>query len=223
MCFDLNTAKYEKVASLGKGYYGYNLALRYLEGNRLYYEFEGRELPWEEMYHSETGDLLNPELADREIEGVASVDLSTGKVQEEERYMTGDYVGSEDGISYFLEYQKDHVLSGDIRLERDGARQEKMHIKDLEGQKGYLCILKDHYVFNEEETDDKKGRVSFFDRSGNLEFVIEEAENYVVGEWDSYYVLCSFAYPCGVSGMGSYIEKKDIKKLKTKAVGLGEK
>lgn len=166
MCFDLNTAKYEKVASLGKGYYGYNLALRYLEGNRLYYEFEGRELPWEEMYHSETGDLLNPELADREIEGVASVDLSTGKVQEEERYMTGDYVGSEDGISYFLEYQKDHVLSGDIRLERDGARQEKMHIKDLEGQKGYLCILKDHYVFNEEETDDKKGRVSFLTDPG---------------------------------------------------------
>ncbi len=222
LCFDLNTAKYEKVAALGKGYYGYNLFLRYVEGTRLYYEFEGRELPYDEMYHSETGDLLKPELADQEVEEVASIDLNTGKIQAEDRYVTRDYVGSEEDISYFLEYQSGHILSGDIRLERNGVEDQKIHIKDLEQKEGDLCLLKDHFVFNEEGTGDKEGRVSFFDRSGNQEFVIEETDNYVIGERDSYYILCSFVYPKNESGMGSYIEKKDIKQLKTKAVELWE-
>lgn len=222
MSFDLNTAKYEKVADLEKGYYGYNLFLRYIEGTKLYYEFDGRELPWEEMYDAETGKILKPEYEDKEIRRVASIDLSTGKVQGEDRYMTGDYVGREEGISYFLEYQSDHISSGNIRLERDGIEQGKIHIKELEGREGYLSMLKDHFVFNEEETDDKKGKISFFDRSGNLEFVIEDVDKYVIGELDSFYILCSFIYPRSKSGMGSYIEKKNIKQLKTKAVELWE-
>lgn len=220
LSFDLNTAKYEKVAALGKGYYGYNLFLRYVEGTRLYYEFEGRELPYDEMYHSETGGLLKPELADQEIKGVASIDLNTGKIQAENRYVTRDYVGSEEDISYFLEYQSDHILSGDIRLERNGVEDQKIHIKDLEQKEGYLCLLKDHFAFNEEGMGDKEGRVSFFDRSGNLEFVIEETDNYVIGEKGSHYLLGSFAY--SLDRMNSYIDKENIKQLSTKAVGLWE-
>lgn len=220
LCFDLNTAKYEKVAGLGKGYYGYMLLLRYVEGNRLYYEFEGRELPYDEMYHPETGDLLKPELADKEIKGVASIDLSTGKIQTEDRYVTRDYVGSEEDISYFLEYQSGHILSGDIRLERNGVEDQKIHIKDLEQKEGYLCLLKDHFVFNEEGMDEKEGRVSFFDRSGNLEFVIEEVDYYVIGEIESHYLLGSFAY--SLDNMSSYIDKENIKQLSTKAVELWE-
>lgn len=220
LCFDLEVGKYEKIATLGEKYYQHNLYFRNLEDNRLYYEFEGQKIPLEEMYDQESGELKDPQYRDLEIEGVASIDLSTGKIQIEDQYVTRDYIGSEDGISYFLEYQKDHILSGDIRLERNGIEQGKIHIKDLEQKEGVLCLLQDHFVFNEEGEGEREGRISFFDRSGNLEFEIENVDNYVIGEWGPYYVLCSYVIPPGDCHMGSYINKKDIKQLQTKAVGI---
>lgn len=219
LCFDLNSAKYEKVGAIEGEYYGYSMYLRYLEGNRIYYEFDGRTLPWDEMYHPETGKLLKPELRENEIEGVASINLDTGQIRVEDRYETGDYVGTESGISYFLEYQNDHILSGDIRLENSGIGQEKIHIKDLEQKEGILHILKDHFVFNEVR-EEQRGRISFFDRSGNSEFVLENVDKYILGEWESYYIICSIVLPQGMSCMSSYIKKKDIKQLQTKAVRL---
>lgn len=220
LCFDLELGAYEKIAALGEEYYQHNLYFRNLEGNRLYYEFEGQKIPLEEMYDQKSGELKDPKFRDLEIEGVASIDLDTGKIQIEDQYVTRDYIGSEEGITYFLEYQEDHILSGDIRLERNGTEQKKIHIKDLEQKEGVLCLLQDHFVFNEEGENEGEGRISFFDRSGNLEFKIENVENYVIGEWGPYYVLSSFVIPPGDSHMNSYIKKKDIKQLQTKAVGL---
>lgn len=220
LCFDLDTKRYKKIGTLEGEYYGYSIYLRYLERNRIYYEFDGRTLPWEDMYHPETGKLLKPDLQKNEINGVASINLETGQIQQEDRYETGDYIGTEEGINYFLEYQKDHILSGDIRLEQNAMEQKKIHIKNLEQKEGILYLLHDHFVLNEEGEDKRKGKISFFDRSGNQEYVIENVDKYIIGEWGSYCIVCSFVHPQGMSGMGSYIKKKDIKQLQSKAVGI---
>lgn len=220
LCFDFDSAKYEKIGTMGKEYYQHNLYLRYIKDHKLYFEFDGQELPEEEMYHPETGELLNPEFRKYEVEGVASVDLDTGQNQLENCYETGDYVGNEADIYYFLEFLRDHRLSGDIRLERDGSVQEKIHIKELEQKKGYLYVLQDHFVFNEEGEGKQKGKISFFDRSGKFEFVIEETERYILGEAGSYYLLGNFAFSKNL--VNAYITKDDVKQLKTKAVNLWE-
>lgn len=220
LCMDLISNKIQKIYEWDKEYYQYLVNFRYVEGTKLFYEYSKQDLPEEEMRNGETGELLKPEYKEKEMEGVESLDLSTGEIHVEGNYQYGDYIGTDLENRYFVEKKDDHCLSGDIRCERNGKLEEIIHMKELENKKDYNCmvhLLKDGFALNEYVDEDGKGKISIFDISGKQKATIDQVDYYVIGEQEDFYLLGDNVL---TDTMTAYVSKDDFGNLSKKCIPL---
>lgn len=215
-CYDLETLQFEHIYTFSQVAYQINLNVRYIRDGKCYYEYAGQELPQEELYDLETGEIIDPEYEKYEFEEVGVIDLTTRQREITEDYQFGDYIGCREGMYYYTARD----VYGDIRVEDYvNGTEERIHISEMEGENFWNCsvfLTGDGLVVNEQKWMADTGRILFYDRNGNQTYVMENSSMFIIGDYQNFYLLNSNS----VNTVEAYVLKEDIDKINKKTVYL---
>lgn len=223
LSFDFSTQEFREIYQFPEVCYQANVELRYIIDGKLYYDFTGDELPFEKMYSFETWELVSPEYEKYVMKEVGAIYLEKGEREVVTEYQVGDYIGYKDNHYYFLDFNEDYILSGDIRVvDFDKEVTKTVNINKIENRALGSCgihVLTEGFVVSIQDIEDDPGTMYFYNENAKQTQVIEDCSLYVIGEYQNRYLLGVTALS---ESMVAYVAKEDVEKMRKKCVYIIE-
>ncbi len=223
--FEFTTGKFEEIYHFTESYYQYFITFRYLDGEKLYFDRQWQDIPYEEMYDINNGEELENHNG-KEYAEVECLNIQTGELEVLPDYEFGGFIGSQGQIRYFAENGNCELFNGRIRVEEkqgDNMIKREVLLEDFEKEERRtyysLCRISDGFVLNEYDENETDGRMIFYDNEGKKRFQVKNAKSFVIGERNGYYMLGGNDISIKA---GAYIPKEDIKELNQKKVRIGK-
>lgn len=223
--FEFATGKFEEIYHFTDSCYQYFITFRYLDGEKLYFDRQWQDIPYEEMYDINNGEELENHNG-KEYAEVECLNMKTGELEVLPDYEFGGYIGSQGPIRYFAGNGDCELFNGRIHVEEkqgDDMIKREILLEDFEEEerRTYYSLrrISDGFVLNEDDENEANGRITFYDNEGKKRFQVKNAKKFVIGERDGYYMLGGNSIS---TAAGYYISKEDIKELNQKKVRIGE-